>query len=729
MKSTNQETAAAWQAYIPRPFLRAWQQVTNLGINQSINKSPEHNRTRLTNQVSALVVAEAFLFFWVFRHPEYRILMLLNIWNILAFSGCLWLNYTRQYLKASMLMLTALNITVFIIDSYLGPGSGVYLLFFPLMVLSLLLLENRPLLVSFEILLSLLCLLFLHLTGHALFIGVQENDFLAEIFFYASVCSAVPAVSVSIYSIISHGRRQAARLRTEKQNLRIVLDNTAQAIMLVNNEGICELLNNRAAEYGQSLTGRFLKTGEPAELIIKPDDKATYRKNLEKAINGELVSFILEEHGHKRELSHEITMKPISDTETGSRKVLLIITDISLRREADLQIQYNQARMSLLHSLSVGSMGFSEDIILQTALEGLNSWFADCRATYGIINEQTGTWTNMLSAGPVTNQGAGTESSFSLQGLPEAYSNLTGTDPIIVPDVQKTSWLHTLQGKLIPYGSASVMFMPCHSVGKTIGLLMLSTPDKRRWTDGDIGILTGVGEYLALVLREASGKREKMEVAERLQQSVKEKEILLGEIHHRVKNNMAVISGLLNMQSHFIEEPVARHALQESQNRIRSMALIHDKLYQNDSFSELEFNSYLRDLIANIQNSQTDLHRPIRIRFASESEKYLSMMSAVPCGLIMNELISNAYKHAFTDRESGNIFVSFTQEESRYTLSVEDDGVGYRQPEGKKRASLGLTLVEALSGQLKSKLKIETIPGNGTRFSLTFEDLGAKPKA
>jgi len=204
-----------------------------------------------------------------------------------------------------------------------------------------------------------------------------------------------------------------------------------------------------------------------------------------------------------------------------------------------------------------------------------------------------------------------------------------------------------------------------------------------------------------------------------IQTSLHEKEILLAEIHHRVKNNLAVISGLLGLQSSYIEDEKAKLLFEESRNRIHSMALIHDKLYQHESFAKIDFCNYINDLTNHIQRSYFFTPENIKFTLAC-SDIFLDIKTAIPCGLILNELITNSYKHAFIGRKKGEIHIKYTKVGQFCTMMVSDNGIGFNANDALKQSnSLGLTLITALTEQINGTLK--TTNENGTTYFISFE--------
>ncbi|MGD0781911.1 MAG: histidine kinase dimerization/phosphoacceptor domain -containing protein [Candidatus Aminicenantales bacterium] len=212
-----------------------------------------------------------------------------------------------------------------------------------------------------------------------------------------------------------------------------------------------------------------------------------------------------------------------------------------------------------------------------------------------------------------------------------------------------------------------------------------------------------------------------------LETALAEKSMLLKEIHHRVKNNMQVISSLLNLQSRYLKHPDDVELFKESQRRIRSMALIHEMLYQSKSLSRIEFGAYIGNLMDTLRGSMDDSRGLITYRKELE-EVRLDIQTAIPCGFIVNELVSNALKHAFPGGRGGEVFVSLRQEkDGSVILTVQDDGIGL--PPGtslKAMDSMGMQLVMMLVQQIDGTIRTED--GPGAKFVLIFRELKYKPR-
>lgn len=206
--------------------------------------------------------------------------------------------------------------------------------------------------------------------------------------------------------------------------------------------------------------------------------------------------------------------------------------------------------------------------------------------------------------------------------------------------------------------------------------------------------------------------------SDKVKASLHEKEILLKEIHHRVKNNLQIISSLLNLQSNSIYDPLTLSQLQDSQNRIRSMALIHERLYRSENLAQIDFSIYLHELTASIVHTYRRQADCVTLKVEA-SGVMLDIDTAISCGLIVNELVSNALKHAFPNERSGQIEVEIQHEEQQIRLVVGDDGVGIPDSiDYRKTKSLGLQLVTNLTRQLGGTL--ELCDGAGTTFEIRF---------
>ncbi|UOK41871.1 MULTISPECIES: sensor histidine kinase [Flavobacterium] len=207
---------------------------------------------------------------------------------------------------------------------------------------------------------------------------------------------------------------------------------------------------------------------------------------------------------------------------------------------------------------------------------------------------------------------------------------------------------------------------------------------------------------------------------ETIKESLAEKEMLLKEIHHRVKNNLQIISGILELQNLNIIDENAKVILKEGQSRIQSIALIHKTLYQSENFSKVPFQNYLSELIQAIQSA---FHNNTKINIDVEANEIeLGINTAIPLSLIINEIMTNCFKHAFKNRENGNIKINLTKENDIYKLIVKDDGIGLSEDfNPKKLQSIGFDLIIGLTRQLEGNFDWKN--NNGTTIIITFKDI------
>lgn len=210
---------------------------------------------------------------------------------------------------------------------------------------------------------------------------------------------------------------------------------------------------------------------------------------------------------------------------------------------------------------------------------------------------------------------------------------------------------------------------------------------------------------------------EKEENEARIKKALIEKEILLAELHHRVKNNLAVMAGFFSLKLSSTNNVEAKEILLESRNRVNSMALIHNHLYRKDDFSEVNFTTFITDLVNEIKTSYPTIAKSITVH-SNIAEIKLNLNSAIPCALILNELLTNCYKHAFKNRDQGTIAIDFFPlENGELKLRVNDDGNGL-DSDFKSRESMGLSVIDALTMQLNGTNNY--VSKTGTSFELIF---------
>ena len=194
--------------------------------------------------------------------------------------------------------------------------------------------------------------------------------------------------------------------------------------------------------------------------------------------------------------------------------------------------------------------------------------------------------------------------------------------------------------------------------------------------------------------------------------------MLLKEVYHRVKNNLQVVSSLINLQARNVKNEATAELLKQSADRIKAMALLHEKLYQSKDLARIDFNAYIHSLADHLLFGYGVHSDKIRVNIRID-DIFLDVDTAIPCGLIINELLSNALEHAFPDNRHGEIGITFTQDQGEFILVISDNGVGFPADlDYKKSASLGLQLVATLTNQLNGHMTLDR--KDGSTFTISF---------
>jgi two-component sensor histidine kinase len=250
--------------------------------------------------------------------------------------------------------------------------------------------------------------------------------------------------------------------------------------------------------------------------------------------------------------------------------------------------------------------------------------------------------------------------------------------------------------------------------------LALGKGDGQRTYDVSISPLTDWRGRLTsqvVVLRDIT---ERKRAEEQIKASLREKEVLLKEIHHRVKNNLQVISSLLYLQSRNVKDQATFEMLQESQSRVRSMALVHESLYKSQDLARIDFAKYARNLAGYLFRSYGVNTNVVQLKIKVD-DVFLGVDTAILCGLIINELVSNSLKYAFPENREGEIKIRLrTLDESAMELTVADNGIGMPADTNfRSSESLGLKLVTILTDQIDGKIELDR--SEGTKFRIDFK--------
>jgi PAS domain S-box-containing protein len=248
---------------------------------------------------------------------------------------------------------------------------------------------------------------------------------------------------------------------------------------------------------------------------------------------------------------------------------------------------------------------------------------------------------------------------------------------------------------------------------------ILSKSGKYHWMETFLSPIYSDGNRIKEISCISYEISDKKIIEEQMRESIHEKEVLLQEVHHRVKNNLQVISSILNLQSSYVKDSNSLTILRESQNRIKSMSFIHESLYQTKDFSRIDFCNYVKTLANNLILTYSLEKGSVNLRTDLE-QTYLSLDQAIPCGLMANELISNALKYAFDGVKGGEIFVATRDREGRMELEISDNGKGLPSDlDYENSETLGLQLVYTLAEQLDAEVEVSV--KNGTKYLINFD--------
>ncbi|NGP89660.1 two-component regulator propeller domain-containing protein [Fodinibius halophilus] len=304
---------------------------------------------------------------------------------------------------------------------------------------------------------------------------------------------------------------------------------------------------------------------------------------------------------------------------------------------------------------------------------------------------------------------------YRLKGKEKTWTEDTGENKVKYEDLSPGNYVFQVQAKSVNGGwnteGATFSFVIAKSIWSTYWFNILLVI-------GGVGVLYGSSQIWLNAYENRKLQHLVDYQTKELREGIKEKEVLLAEIHHRVKNNLAVISGLLELQQSSVMAPSASRALVEAQTRIQSIAMVHEKLYKNDTLANINFQNYIRELAEVIAHSFNKQDEEVTLHVDTDNI-LITIDQSIPCGLILNELLCNAFEHAFEGMEKGNIWITLKEEGEKVSLTIADDGCGLPKDwEQKKSGTLGLTLVQTLTHQLDGELSVKN--ERGACFEINF---------
>ncbi len=514
-------------------------------------------------------------------------------------------------------------------------------------------------------------------------------------------------------------RREAERaIRESEARYRLLAENVTDVISSSAPDGSFVYISPSI----ENLIGRT-----PEEMIqmgsyfnIHPEDRDKVAAVVERLLEGDKYGLVEYRVRHKdgHYVWVESTSRLIRDAATGEpQEIITVSRDISERKRAEESLRAYSERVQIMYEIDKAILAAqSPDAIARAVLDRL--WqLVGCDQSAVIIFDYEAETARMLAMQlyDVT------------RTMPEAELPLHFFDYVTQgvydePEPRQGAMtdihLEDIGFPLVQYGLVLYANVPLVVHGQMIGILNMCRDHDEAFSAQQMEIAAEVADSLAVAVYQARLQEALRDNMAHLQESLREKEVLLQEIHHRVKNNLQVVSSLLNLQKGNINDRDIIATLEESRSRVKAMALVHEWLYRSEDFARINFADYLRSLTAHLFSTYNVDAQRVRLEIKGK-DFALSIDQAVPCGLIINEIVTNALAHAFPDAREGRITVSLESKGRRRELTISDDGVGLPEDVNwHNTQTLGLQLISILTQQMGGTVKVDRT--NGTAFHITF---------
>lgn len=469
---------------------------------------------------------------------------------------------------------------------------------------------------------------------------------------------------------ITQRKKSEKEILSQYYVLKGIMDSTDTPKFSVDTNYIYTSFNQSHANVMKALYDADIEIGKSIlDYQTVQEDRFTAKKNLDHALKGERI--IEEAYSGEEGLSRlffEVSHNPIKDANGKIIGVAVLAEDITERKIAEYALRESEEKYRTLFESD-------PDYTILLNLEGI---LLDVnRAAEEIIG-------------------------LSKDELVGKHFSQLGIFPEEELDLHRTNFSNLLKNGYVGPQEARI----------------IDQNGNIRWVENKFTIVTKEDEidYILII---GSDITERKIAANKIKSTLKEKETLLKEIHHRVKNNLQIISSLLDLQENYVkEDPIAVNILKESQNRVLSMALIHEMLYQSEDLNQINISYYIRSLVSNLIESYGN--QSIKINLVLEDNK-LNIETAIPLGLLISELFTNSLKYAFP-RKKGTIKIELQPKNKKYELMISDNGIGLpKNIDLNTESTLGLRLVKSLINQLDGSIGLDRT--NGTRYTITFKEL------
>lgn len=651
--------------------LKSINQLLYSGANTELNKE-EANRVWLTNFLALISILFCFFYNIIYYLFDFYVLIAINLIATIFYASIFFINrYNKQLAK--LFFYVSLVGNIFLASSFFGSNAQIHLLLFPVSLLPFLLVDfkNHKELVRYFVI-SFLSLSVLYITDFSLFYHNNLSDEFIGILNAASkIFSILGSIMVLFLIVYLQNKSQVEILNVQEnlQNqLKSIFDHSFDAILLI------EMSNGQIIRANQKAHELF--EVDNMQGLIDFSKKFVLNENL---LLSDLITInkILNDKGYWESEAQFVSTKgkifwgaiSIKNiTIDNSLAQLIRITDITYKKEIELKLKESEEKYS-------GIFNSTPDGVFLISVQ--NGRF--------LIEDNNPVHHDFVSP---------------------FFGDFKGKyiDEILPPELSKY---------------AISKYSECYNTGNTVKYEeYVQLPDNNNFWF--FTILTPIKNANGVVVKILGSSRDITsfkQAEENLKNALKEKEVLLAEIHHRVKNNLAIVSGLLMLQSEKVKHPEDFYLFDESRNRINSMALIHETLYRNDDFSLIDFNKYLVDLINNIKNSY-QLKNNVTLLLNIENV-VLPIDIALPLGLLINEILTNSFKHAFTISDNPELKIDFIKAQKEHQLNIRDNGPGFDFDKFKNNdTSLGASLIFSLAEQINASM--EYVNENGSEYQIKF---------
>ncbi len=530
------------------------------------------------------------------------------------------------------------------------------------------------------------------------------------------------------------GRKQAEEeQRTNEQKLRTLFEILPVGVSILDRAGhVVETnpaLQQLLAFSGQELAAglyrqrqylRFDRTPMP------PDEFPTALARQEQRSVTNIEVGIVKEDGET--IWTNVSAVPVA---LADWRVITAVADITRRKRAEQQVSRLSRLYATLSQINQAIVRAKERVELyQTICRVAVDYGEFSLAWIGLLDEESGEVRPVATAGgeadPLPFQEVNVKQApfdNSLVGLAIREARVVTSE-----DIQTDPRLRPWQKQAIAGGYHAEAAVPFQLRGRTMGVLNLYAREAGFFTaEEELGLLAEIALDISFALDRLETQAEHQQAEEAVRASLQEKELLLREIQHRVRNNLQAIFNLLYLQAGYVHDPHVRQMFQDTQARVKSIALVHEKLYQTPQLTDLNFAGYLSSLAQHLIYTYGVDPRQIHVTVTTEAES-MDLDTAVPLGIIVNELFSNALKHAFPGGRPGEIRIELREEDAGWlNLTLSDNGVGFPEDlDPTTPHSLGLQLVRMLSDHMRGQIEVHQ--NNGTTFIIRFSPVWGQVK-